>query len=118
MLPAFKTRASLAAPAVEATVEATMEVTVEATVERTGLWRALTPQMFHYEALCAALDAAHAAQRSPTDEAQALEWTGATPLLVEGAATNFKVTTPADLALAATVLRSRVPPAHTPEAAT
>lgn len=90
---------------------------VESTVERTGLWRALTPQMFHYDALCAALDAAHAAQRAPTDEAQALEWVGKSALLVEGAATNFKITTPADLALAATVLQGRVSPAPTPEAA-
>jgi 2-C-methyl-D-erythritol 4-phosphate cytidylyltransferase len=80
------------------------EPAVEATVERAGLWRALTPQMFRYGALCAALDAAHRSQRSPTDEAQALEWAGASPLLVEGLATNFKITTPADLALAATVL--------------
>ena len=47
------------------------------TVERAGLWRALTPQMFRYGRLRAALDAAHAAGRFPTDEAQALEWLGA-----------------------------------------
>ncbi len=77
------------------------------TEERRGLWRALTPQMFRYGALCAALDAAHAAQRYPSDEAQALEWAGACALLVEGAATNLKVTTAADLLLAAAVLRAR-----------
>ncbi len=80
---------------------------VRETVERTGLWRALTPQMFRYGRLCAALDAAHAAGRWPTDEAQALEWQGEQPLLVEGAATNFKITTGADLALAASVLGAR-----------
>lgn len=77
------------------------------TEERRGLWRALTPQMFRYGALCTALDAAHAAGRFPSDEAQALEWTGATAVLVEGAATNLKVTTAEDLTLAAAVLRSR-----------
>ena len=77
------------------------------TEERRGLWRALTPQMFRYAPLCAALDAAHAAERYPSDEAQALEWTGASALLVEGAATNLKVTTAADLLLAAAVLRAR-----------
>jgi 2-C-methyl-D-erythritol 2,4-cyclodiphosphate synthase/2-C-methyl-D-erythritol 4-phosphate cytidylyltransferase len=77
------------------------------TVERSGLWRALTPQMFRYGRLCAALDAAHAAGRWPTDEAQALEWLGEQPLLVEGAASNLKITAGADLALAATVLRAR-----------
>ena len=35
------------------------------TEERRGLWRALTPQMFRYAPLCAALDAAHAAGRFP-----------------------------------------------------
>jgi 2-C-methyl-D-erythritol 4-phosphate cytidylyltransferase/2-C-methyl-D-erythritol 2,4-cyclodiphosphate synthase len=83
------------------------EPVVGETVERSGLWRALTPQMFRYARLCAALDAAHAAGRWPTDEAQALEWLGEQPLLVAGAATNFKITAAADLALAATVLRAR-----------
>jgi 2-C-methyl-D-erythritol 2,4-cyclodiphosphate synthase/2-C-methyl-D-erythritol 4-phosphate cytidylyltransferase len=77
------------------------------TVDRTRLWRALTPQMFRYEKLCAALDAAHAAQRFPTDEAQALEWQGEQPLLIEGAASNLKITTAEDLVLAAAILRSR-----------
>jgi 2-C-methyl-D-erythritol 4-phosphate cytidylyltransferase len=77
------------------------------TVERSGLWRALTPQMFRYGALGAALDAAHAAGRHPTDEAQALEWCGEKALLVEGAATNLKLTTSADLKLAEAVLRAR-----------
>ena len=80
---------------------------VRETVDRTLLWRALTPQMFRYEKLCAALDAAHAAQRSPTDEAQALEWQGEQPLLIEGAASNLKITTAEDLVLAAAILRSR-----------
>jgi 2-C-methyl-D-erythritol 4-phosphate cytidylyltransferase len=77
------------------------------TLDRTGLWRALTPQMFRFGALCAALDEAHAAHRHPTDEAQALEWRGESPLLVEGAATNLKLTTGEDLKLAEAVLRSR-----------
>jgi 2-C-methyl-D-erythritol 4-phosphate cytidylyltransferase / 2-C-methyl-D-erythritol 2,4-cyclodiphosphate synthase len=80
---------------------------IAATIERTGLWRALTPQMFRYGRLCAALDAAHAAQRFPTDEAQALEWQGEQPLLVRGAASNLKITTGEDLVLAAAILRSR-----------
>lgn len=77
------------------------------TEERRGLWRALTPQMFRFAALCAALDAAHAAGRFPSDEAQALEWAGASALLIEGAASNLKITSTADLTLAAAVLRAR-----------
>ncbi len=83
------------------------DVTVARTVERAELWRALTPQMFRYATLGAALDAAHATGRYPTDEAQALEWRGASPLLVEGAATNLKLTASADLKLAEAVLRAR-----------
>jgi len=80
---------------------------VEQTLDRAGLWRALTPQMFRYGRLCTALDVAHAAGRFPSDEAQSLEWLGEHPLLIEGAASNLKVTTAADLWLAAAVLRSR-----------
>jgi 2-C-methyl-D-erythritol 4-phosphate cytidylyltransferase len=83
---------------------------VSETLERSGLWRALTPQMFRYRALCAALDAAHAAGRLPGDEAQALEWRGERPLLVEGTATNLKITSADDLTLAAAILRSRQRP--------
>ena len=80
---------------------------VAQTVDRSGLWRALTPQMFRYGRLCAALDQAHAAGRFPSDEAQALEWMGEHPALIEGAATNLKITTVEDLALAAAVLAAR-----------
>lgn len=81
---------------------------VAGTQERAGLWRALTPQMFRYAPLCAALDRAHAAQRFPSDEAQALEWTGASPLLIEGDSGNLKVTTAGDLVLAAAILGTRM----------
>ena len=77
------------------------------TLARDGLWRALTPQMFRLGALLAALRAAVAEGRVPTDEAQAMEWQGAKPRLVSGESTNLKVTTAADLALAEGILRAR-----------
>jgi len=80
---------------------------VAQTLDRSGLWRALTPQMFRYRQLCTALDQAHAAGRFPSDEAQALEWLGEHPALIEGAATNLKITSGADLVLAAAVLAAR-----------
>lgn len=79
--------------------------TVTATVEREGLWHALTPQMFRYGALREALEAAIAIDRIVTDEAQAIELTGAQPRLVEGSAENIKITRPQDLALAEFYLR-------------
>jgi 2-C-methyl-D-erythritol 4-phosphate cytidylyltransferase len=88
-------------------VPAAESARVAATVDRSALWRALTPQMFRYAALCAALDAAHARGRFPTDEAQALEWQGAEPLLIEGLASNLKVTTADELLLATAILNAR-----------
>jgi 2-C-methyl-D-erythritol 4-phosphate cytidylyltransferase len=83
---------------------------VESTVDRADLWRASTPQMFRYGRLCEALDRALAAKRFPTDEAQAVEWLGDRPLLVEGSAGNIKVTTHDDLALAEALLTTREKP--------
>ena len=80
---------------------------VGATVDRADLWRASTPQMFRFGLLLTALESALAARRFPTDESQALEWQGHQPLLVEGSTANIKVTTPADLALAESLLAAR-----------
>ena len=80
---------------------------IDQTVDRTGLWRALTPQMFRYELLSDALDRALAAGRLPTDEAQALEWTGEHLVLVQGSAANIKITSADDLVLAAALLNAR-----------
>ena len=96
----------LAVPAADTLKRADAHRCVAATVDRTGLWRALTPQMFRYGALCHALDVAHAAGRVPTDEAQALEWLDARPVLVAGSAGNLKITTAADLTLAAALLEA------------
>ena len=82
---------------------------VDETIDRNGLWRATTPQVFRLGVLLRALDAALGAQRVPTDEAQAIEWSGQRPQLVAGRADNIKVTTADDLALAAAILVTRQP---------
>lgn len=81
---------------------------VAATVDRSDKWLAQTPQMFRIGALRDAY-AAHAASgfAGLTDEASAIEATGAAPLLVRGSAQNFKVTYPEDFALAEAILKSR-----------
>ncbi|MDR3323008.1 MAG: 2-C-methyl-D-erythritol 4-phosphate cytidylyltransferase [Zoogloeaceae bacterium] len=76
---------------------------VAATLPRAGLWQAQTPQMFRYGLLQSAL----AARPDVTDEASAVETAGFAPRLVESAATNLKVTYPADLRLAEWILRGR-----------
>ncbi len=107
---------------------------VARTEPREGRWLAQTPQMFRIGALREALQAAIAAdappppgrpeagaappggseplrawgqQSPPTDEAGAMERLGAHPLLVTGAAFNFKITYPQDLELARAVLACR-----------
>jgi 2-C-methyl-D-erythritol 4-phosphate cytidylyltransferase len=80
---------------------------VDGTIDRAGLWRAATPQVFRLGVLLAALDRAIASGDIPTDEAQAIEWSGQRPRLVAGRADNIKVTTGDDLALAAAILVSR-----------
>ena len=75
---------------------------VAATIDRATLWRAQTPQLFPFGALRAALSAD--ANDVVTDEASAMERAGYAPRLVEGVASNLKVTTPDDLMLAQSVL--------------
>lgn len=77
---------------------------VAATLDRRGLWQAQTPQMFRIGRLREALAAAG---DQVTDEASAIEQLGDTPLLVPGSMENFKLTWPADFALAERLLRTR-----------
>ena len=81
---------------------------VTQTIAREHKWLAQTPQMFRLQALHDALAAVSASGFAGiTDEASAMERLGLQPRLVEGSAQNFKVTYPADFALAEAVLRSR-----------
>jgi 2-C-methyl-D-erythritol 4-phosphate cytidylyltransferase len=81
---------------------------ISATVPREDKWLAQTPQMFRLQALHDALaDAAATGFAGITDEASAMERQGLRPRLVVGSAQNFKVTYPADFALAEAILGSR-----------
>lgn len=73
------------------------------TVAREGLWRALTPQVFHLQVLLNALKRAIDANETITDDAQAVELAGFNPVLVAGSEENIKITRPRDLALAETI---------------
>jgi 2-C-methyl-D-erythritol 4-phosphate cytidylyltransferase len=99
--------ALLAVPLADTLKRGTDDAAVAATVPRSGLWRALTPQMFRRGRLQQALAAARAARRLPTDEAEAVEWAGGRVLLVAGEASNLKVTTADDLVLARAILAQR-----------
>jgi 2-C-methyl-D-erythritol 4-phosphate cytidylyltransferase len=90
----------LAAPLRDTLKRADQDVRVAATEPRESRWRALTPQLFRRSELTAALEHAAALGIAITDESMAMERMGYRPLLVEGAESNIKVTTSADLALA------------------
>jgi 2-C-methyl-D-erythritol 4-phosphate cytidylyltransferase len=78
-----------------------------ATLPRDSLWLAQTPQMFRLAALRAALERARVLGRTPTDEAQAMEWQGVCAQLIAALDANIKVTSAADLLLAQAILRAR-----------
>ena len=81
------------------------------TVPRGDLWQAQTPQAFRRDWLADAF-ARRAEFAGPiTDDAQLLEAAGYPVVVVPGSPTNFKITAPADLALAEALLRP-VPPAE------
>lgn len=75
------------------------------TLARDDKWLAQTPQMFRWNLLFKALtDAGDAI----TDDASAVEALGMSPLLVKGAAFNFKVTYLEDSAMAESILLDRM----------
>jgi len=67
------------------------------TIDRTALWRAQTPQGFHYGKILAAHRAAAKSGDEMTDDAAVAEAAGLTVALVQGREENFKVTTEADM---------------------
>ena len=73
---------------------------ITATVDRSGLWHALTPQMFRVKELRDAIQQALDRGVIVTDEAAAMEYLGHKPKLVLGQADNIKITRPEDLQLA------------------
>jgi len=100
--------ALLAAPLRDTLKRADDHRRVAATEAREHRWRALTPQLFRRGELTVALQAVLDAGIGATDESMAMEHAGHRPLLVEGAETNIKVTTPADLQLAEFFLANEI----------
>ena len=80
------------------TVKRVKDERIVGTIDRSQLWRAQTPQGFHFAAILAAHRAASG--RVLTDDAAVAEAAGIRPLIVAGSEDNLKVTTAADLAAA------------------
>lgn len=80
------------------------------TVDRDRLWRAQTPQGFHYDRIVAAHDQARAAGRFDfSDDASLAEWAGLEVALVPGSERNIKITVAEDFELAAQLLKTKDP---------
>jgi 2-C-methyl-D-erythritol 4-phosphate cytidylyltransferase/2-C-methyl-D-erythritol 2,4-cyclodiphosphate synthase len=79
--------------------------TIRETIDRSELWRAQTPQGFHFDAILAAHRAAIG--RELTDDAAVAEAAGLVPLIVDGSEDNLKVTTQDDLAAAERLIAAR-----------
>lgn len=104
VIDAVRAGADAAVPAIEVTdtLKRIDGDRVVATVERDGLVAVQTPQAFRAEAL----RAAHASEAEATDDAALVEVAGGRVVVVPGDPRNLKVTTVADLAVAAALLES------------
>ncbi len=78
---------------------------IRETIDRSALWRAQTPQGFHFDAILAAHRAAIGCEL--TDDAAVAEAAGLVPLIVDGSEDNLKLTTAEDLAAAERLLAAR-----------
>ena len=99
------TPGAIAALPVTDTLKRGTEGLVAGTVPRQDLWRAQTPQGFHYAEILAAHRAAAGAEL--TDDAAVAEHAGLAVTLVEGGPENIKVTTAQDLIRAERRLAAR-----------
>ena len=80
---------------------------IACTVDREGLWHALTPQLFPWSELRAAIEQAHALHKTITDEASAMELMQHRVSIVPSRFDNLKVTHPCDVRLAELFLKEQ-----------
>ncbi len=104
---AAETGAALAAIGASDTVKQVTDSLVRATLDRRTIFLAQTPQAFRRDVLRDAL----AVTGDATDEASLAEQAGHAVRIVAGEATNIKITTPEDLAIAETIGRGGRAPA-------
>ena len=105
---AAETGAALLAIPAQDTVKEVSAGRVVRTLERSRLWQVQTPQAFR----CGLIRDAHRRARDAgfigTDDASLVEWRGGAVAVLPGSPFNFKLTTPADLALARALLAAGV----------
>jgi 2-C-methyl-D-erythritol 4-phosphate cytidylyltransferase len=102
--------ALLAVPVADTLKQVDDKKKVQATVSRKGLWLAQTPQVFRRDWLLEAYARRAELGKDITDDAQLVEAAGHAVHVVEGAASNIKITTRADVSLAEAILKSQPKP--------
>jgi len=81
---------------------------VQNTEPRSGLWHALTPQMYQVDELKNAIENAITQNLEITDESSAIEFAGLPSQLIEASGDNIKITRPDDLAMAEFILTKQL----------
>lgn len=102
------TGAAVPALPVTDTIKRAENSLTQETVDRSALWAVQTPQVFEYSLIRTALEKAVADGVVLTDDCAAVERLGMKVSLTEGSRENIKITTPFDLLLGETILKSRV----------
>ena len=100
-----RTPAAIPALPLGDTIKRVVDGAIRETIDRAQLWRAQTPQGFHFKAILAAHRAV--AGQVLTDDAAVAEAAGMAPIVVLGSEDNLKVTTAQDLAAAERLLAAR-----------
>jgi 2-C-methyl-D-erythritol 4-phosphate cytidylyltransferase/2-C-methyl-D-erythritol 2,4-cyclodiphosphate synthase len=101
-----KAEGAIAAAAVTDTLKVGLEGFIGRTVPRDGLWRAQTPQGFHFDKILEAHR--RFADEEITDDAALAERAGIKVAIVPSPATNLKLTTPEDFYMAEALLSARL----------
>ncbi len=93
---------------VKDTIKEVQHGVVQKTLKREALWAIQTPQLFLYDSLMKAYEAAMDEGFYSTDDAALLERNGGRVKVIMGSYSNIKVTTPEDVPLAEQLLRDRL----------
>jgi 2-C-methyl-D-erythritol 4-phosphate cytidylyltransferase len=108
---AARTGAAILASPVVATLKQVRKDTIIKTVDRAELYEAQTPQVFEASLLKKAYANLRNLDKSKiSDDAQLVEALGHEVSIVETDSSNIKITTPADVAIAEAILKSRPKP--------
>lgn len=97
--------AVVALPSVDTLKEVDAEGLITATADRERIWRAQTPQIFHWQVLTDAYTAPDKVLLAATDDSALVESCGGRVKVVQGSPENLKITEPSDFRYAEGILR-------------